>query len=63
MQFVSVQFQAWDRRSYTYHWEGEPLAIGDKVVVETKAGQVEVEVVTIRLDTPDFPTKPVIRRA
>lgn len=26
-QFVAVQFNPWDRRSYTYHNDGEPVAV------------------------------------
>lgn len=26
-QFVACKFRPGDRRSYTYHWDGEPLTI------------------------------------
>ena len=61
--FVSTQFNPWDRKSYTYHWDGEPLGIGDKVAVDTKDGTATVTVVSLLLDPPSFPTKPIIRRA
>jgi hypothetical protein len=43
-QFVAVEFHPADRRSYTYHNDGEPVAIGDRVVVNTKKGTATVTV-------------------
>lgn len=37
-QFVACKFRPGDRRSYTYHWDGEPLAPGDEVKVPDKSG-------------------------
>lgn len=64
-QFVNVMFQPWDKRSYTYHYDGaDPIAVGDKVVVDTpKEGLKTVEVVSTRRMPPDYPTKPIVRRA
>lgn len=41
---------------------GMTLAPGDKVMVETKRGETEVEVVEIK-DTSDKAEKPIMRRA
>lgn len=65
-QFVSVKFQLWDRKTYTYHWEilvEDLLRPGEKVHVETKDGRVTVEVESVNLPTPEFDTKPIIGRA
>lgn len=62
-QFVSVQFQPGDSRSYTYHHDGDPLSEGDRVVVETKKGRSTVTVLSVGADEPHFPTKPIIGRA
>ena len=58
-QFVAVQFNPWDRRSYTYHHDGEPLSVGDKVLVTTPRGQSTVTVVTLVDQAPSFETKPI----
>lgn len=60
-QYVSVEFNPGDQRSYTYHNDGEPVAIGDRVVVETKRGRRFVKVVGIKPDIPDYATKPIIQ--
>lgn len=60
-QFVAVQFKPWDRRSYTYHNDGIPVAKGDTVRV--RIGQGEAEVTVVRAwtgDPPEFETKPII---
>jgi hypothetical protein len=60
-QYVSVRFRPWDRRSYTYHNDGEPVTVGDHVIVSTGRGTEKVEVVGITADKPDFDTKPIQR--
>lgn len=62
-QFVAVQFNPWDRRTYTYHFDGEPLLSGEKVIVETKRGEAVVTVVAISDQQPNFETKPILRKA
>lgn len=62
-QFVAVLFKPWDRRSYTYHNDGEPVAIGDEVIVETAKGQSIVTVSALPTEVPSFPTKPIIGKA
>lgn len=59
-QFVAVQFNPWDRRSYTYHNDGEPVAIGDRVVVSTDRGPSAVTVVSLPTEAPTFATKPIV---
>lgn len=60
MQHVECKFPN-SPKSYCYHWEGEPLAIGDKVDVFTERGDLTVEVVGIRDEAPEFQTKPIVR--
>lgn len=59
MQYVEVKFRPWDKRAYTYHWDGEPLNIGQTVRVETRDGWQAVEVVGVSEVKPPFPTKPI----
>lgn len=61
-QFVAVRFKPWDRRTYTYHWDGEPFAPGDQVVVTTDRGPSTVEVISVSGLPPPFPTKPIVGR-
>ncbi|WP_305096444.1 hypothetical protein [Croceibacterium aestuarii] len=62
MQFVACKFRPEDSRSYTYEWEGEPLAIGDTVKVPDRSGDgwKRVEVVSISDEAPPFACKPVL---
>lgn len=62
-QFVAVLFKPWDQRSYTYHNDGEPVAIGDSVIVDTAKGQQTVTVSALPTAVPPFPTKPIIGKA
>jgi hypothetical protein len=62
-QFVAVLFKPWDQRSYTYHNDGEPVAIGDSVIVETAKGTQTVTVSALPTAVPPFPTKPIIGKA
>lgn len=61
-QFVAVRFNPWDRRNYTYHNDAEPVALGDKVIVDTARGKSIVEVVGLP-DPPSFETKPIVGKA
>lgn len=45
-QYVSVKFAPGDRRAYTYHNDGPPVAVGDAVSVEVKQGR-ETKVCTV----------------
>lgn len=61
-QFVACKFHAEDARTYTYHNDGEPVAIGDEVkVADTRSdGWKRVTVVSIADEAPSFPTKPIL---
>lgn len=61
-QYVACKFRSTDTRTYTYHHDGEPLAIGDTVrVPDGRAdGWKRVQVVEISDQAPPFPTKPVL---
>lgn len=61
-QYVAVRFNAWDRRSYTYRHDGEPVSVGDLVeVVTPKEGPKTVSVESVTDSAPVFATKPVSR--
>ena len=62
-QYVAVQFSPADQRRYTYHNDGEPVAIGDLVEVETKDGRKRVTVAGLPESKPNFETKPILGRA
>lgn len=59
-QYVQVQFNPWDRRSYTYHNDGPPVAVGNTVMVETAKGKVPVTVTGLTAVKPAFATKPIL---
>jgi len=59
-QFVACKFREGDKRTYTYHHDGEPLDIGDRVIVTTNRGPSTVIVAAISDDQPDFETKPIV---
>jgi hypothetical protein len=62
-QLVACTFKPNEGRSYTYHNDGETLAIGDKVEVESRHGIAIVHVCEIDVEKPDFDTKPILGRA
>lgn len=37
-QYVACKFRSEDARSYTYHNDGEPVAVGDLVKVADRSG-------------------------
>ncbi|MBA2684746.1 MAG: hypothetical protein H0U66_09670 [Gemmatimonadaceae bacterium] len=59
-QFVAVQFNPWDRRTYTYHNDGEPVVVDDQVVVSTDRGPATVTVTSVTDRAPSFDTKPIV---
>jgi hypothetical protein len=59
-QFIACRFNPWDRRTYTYHNDGEPVAVGDSVVVETWRGNATVEVMECDVLPPAFETKAIV---
>lgn len=58
-QYVAVKFNASDRRTYTYHNDGQPVAPGDMVTVTTGRGEAMVVVDSVSADKPPFATKPL----
>ena len=62
MKYVQCKFRREDTRSYTYTWDGEPLAPGDmvKVADARSDGWKRVEVVSISDEAPKFPCKPIL---
>jgi hypothetical protein len=59
-QYVSVRFNEWDQRRYTYHNDGEPVKVGDTVIVETRDGLKEVYVLGVTDVAPAFETKGLV---
>jgi hypothetical protein len=62
MQYAACKFRSTDTRSYTYAWDGEPLAPGDFVKVEDRSGDgwKRVEVVSVTDQAPPFACKPIL---
>lgn len=63
-QYVACKFRPDDRRSYTYHFDGEPLAAGDEVKIAGRGdeGWQRVYVVAVSDEQPPFDTKPIIEK-
>jgi hypothetical protein len=61
-QYVQVRFRPEDQRGYTYHNDGEPVAVGDFVEVDARGSVKAVEVVHLSDEAPQFPTKAIIRK-
>lgn len=60
-QWVTVQFKEWDRRSYTFHNDGEAAERGDLVEVDTRSGPKTAKVLSLPTVAPPFATRPVLR--
>ncbi|MFK4794916.1 hypothetical protein [Sphingobium sp. ZW T5_29] len=62
MQYVACKFRPDDRRSYTYHNDGEPVAVGDQVKIAGRGddGWQRVHVVAVSDEQPSFETKPIL---
>lgn len=62
-QFVACKFRSGDSRTYTYHNDGDPVAVDDfvKVADARSDGWKRVQVTAI-VDEPHFPTKPILGR-
>lgn len=62
MQYVACKFRPEDRRSYTYHNDGEPVAVGDQVKIAGRDddGWQRVHVVAVSDEKPSFDTKPIL---
>jgi hypothetical protein len=65
LQFVAVKFRPGDSRTYTYQWDGEPLAPGDEVKVPDNQsdGWKRVTVVSVSDQAPPFACKWILGRA
>jgi hypothetical protein len=61
-RIVSVEFNPWDHRSYDYLCDLDDVAVGDRVIVETKRGENTVTVTGIK-DRSDRATASILRRA
>lgn len=62
-QFVAVKFKPEDKRAFTYHNDGPPVAVGDMIAVPGRSGgQIEREVLSIVDEKPLFDTKAIIGR-
>lgn len=61
-QYIACVFCEGDSRSYTYHNDGDPLTVGDKVKVEGRHGPSSAFVVAVLDSAPEYPTKSVISK-
>jgi hypothetical protein len=63
-QFVAVKFRSGDKRAWTYHWDGAPLACGELVRVPDRSGDgwQRATVHEIGAQPPAFITKAVLGR-
>lgn len=60
-QYVEVRFHSRDIRTYEYHNDGPPVAVGDQVHVTGRGGATKaVEVVGVSFTKPAFKTKPIL---
>lgn len=62
MQYVAVKFNPWDRRTYTYHNDGPPVAPGDHVRVDARGEPKTVIVESVTDRAPAFETEAVLGR-
>lgn len=58
-QLVAIEF-APQGRQYTYHNDGEPVAVGDEVVILSHDKPKVVKVVSINPPPPTVPTKAIV---
>lgn len=62
-QYVAVKFRPGDLRTYTYHNDGEPLKIGDEVMVPDNRSDGSKRVTVVGIDGPKptaFETKAIL---
>lgn len=56
-QYVAVKYREGDKRAYTFHHDGDPLSVGDRVSLDTGFGIVS----EVNVPKPTrFDTKPII---
>jgi hypothetical protein len=60
--FIAVQFFAEYSKSYTYKSKSRRIKIGDFVVVPTPTGNTVAKVVKVKLSTPSFECKEVVKK-
>lgn len=61
--FLACKFRANDKRAYTYHYDGDDVAVGDKVKVPSNRsdeGWSTVIVAAIHSEQPAFDTKAIL---
>lgn len=61
-QLLAVQFTPGGRQ-YTYHNDGDPVGLDDRVVVMTNRGPQTVRVVSLKPQRPKVPTKAIVGKA
>ena len=59
-QYVAVKFKPEYLRSYTFHNDGETIAVGDRIEVLTRRGPAIGEVVEVTSEAPIFSTTRVL---
>ena len=61
-RYFACKFRPEDSRSYTYHFDGAPFAVGDTFRIEDRSGDgwKKVLVVAVTDEKPPFPTKPIL---
>ncbi len=59
-QYLAIKFREWDDRTYTYHNDGPPVAVGDTVEVPTKKSKAAVKVLSLPTEVPPYETKSII---
>lgn len=59
-QFIACAFRKGDTRTYTYHNDRDPVAVGDEVIVTTARGPSKVFVSALIDEAPKFETKPIV---
>lgn len=59
MQFVQVKFSPESGTAYTYHNDGEPVAVGDNVQVERHGKWLTLPVYAVTDVEPTFVTRPI----
>lgn len=62
MQYVACKYREADKRSYTFHNDGEPVAVGDQVKIAGRGddGWQRVFVAAVSDEKPAFDTKPIL---
>ena len=58
-QYITAEFRK-GSRAYTYHNDGEPVAPGDRIVVQGRGGPQVITVVELLFEVPTFETKPIV---